>query len=63
VDKLLKDPWNPKCFLDDQLIHSGLSSDRCDILKPPQDAGFRALSSVSVQGKEPSVMMNPFQVL
>jgi hypothetical protein len=33
------------------------------ILKPPQDAGFRALSSVSVQGKERSVMMNPFQVL
>jgi hypothetical protein len=33
------------------------------ILKPPQDAGFRALSSVLVQGQERSVMMNPFQVL
>ncbi|GLQ74014.1 hypothetical protein [Vibrio penaeicida] len=33
------------------------------ILKLPQGAGFRALSSVSIQGKERSGMTNPFQVL
>ena len=34
-----------------------------NILKPPQGAGFRALSSVSVQGEERSGMTSPFQVL
>jgi hypothetical protein len=33
------------------------------IPKSPQDAGFRASYSVSVQGKERNGMTSPFQVL